>query len=227
MKEGFEAPLFAVDAVVFGAEPERLLVLLVERAIPPFLGSWALPGGFVLRDETLEAAVERELSEEAGVGLHFLEQLYTFGDPGRDPRGRVISTAYWGLVRPEAYVPRAASDASGAAWFPVDGLPALAFDHARILSVALQRLQAKVRYQPVGFELLPEAFPLSRLQRLYEIILGRPLDKRNFRRKLQAMNFLVETGAVEQGVAHRAARLYRFDRTRYDALCERGFLFDL
>lgn len=227
MSAAFEGPLLAVDAVVFGAEAEQLQVLLIERAIPPFQGCWALPGGFVLQGEPLEAAVERELREEAGIGLNFLEQLYTFGEPGRDPRGRVISTAYWGLVRPEAYVLHAASDARGAAWFPTLRLPPLAFDHPHILDVALKRLQAKLRYQPVGFELLPETFPLSRLQRLYEIILGRPLDKRNFRRKLQAMNFLVETGAVEQGVAHRAARLYRFDRERYQELRLRGFLFDL
>ncbi|HZW05501.1 MAG TPA: hypothetical protein VFF65_00135, partial [Phycisphaerales bacterium] len=156
-----------------------------------------------------------------------VEQLYTFGDPGRDPRGRVISIAYWALTRVLSQPVRASSDADAAAWFGLNDPPKLAFDHAKILTTAHSRLRAKVRYQPVGFELLPRQFTLSRLQRLYEIVLDRPLDKRNFRKRILDMEVLVDTEQVEQDVAHRAAKLYRFDKRRYDQLVERGFNFEL
>lgn len=148
-------PSLTVDAVVFGYDDALLRILLVQRGTPPFEGSWALPGGFVRMDETLEEAARRELREETAVTRLYLEQLYTFGDPGRDPRGRVVSVAYYGLVKLADHRVRASTDASHAAWFDVDDLPTLAFDHARIVETALERLRAQVRYRPIGFELLP------------------------------------------------------------------------
>jgi len=199
--------------------------MLVRRGREPFAGCWALPGGFVGLDEALEDAARRELAEETGLTDLFLEQLFTFGAPERDPRGRVVSVAYYALVDADGRSVNASSDAIEAKWFPVDGLPELAFDHDAILAVALERLRGKVRYAPLGFELLSRAFTLTELQRLYEVILGRDLDKRNFRRKIQTMGLLVDTGKTRQGLAHRAPRLYRFDRRRYAELERSGFTF--
>ena len=223
----YPRPAVTVDCVIFGLDEEELKVLLIKRAADPFKGRWALPGGFVDMDEPLDDAARRELEEETGLQQAYLEQLYTFGDPGRDPRGRVVSIAYWALTRVLSQPVRAASDADAAAWFGVGDPPKLAFDHAKILVQAHARLRAKVRYQPVGFELLPRRFTLSRLQRLYEIVLDRTLDKRNFRKRILDMEILVDTEQVEQDVAHRAAKLYRFDKRRYDQLVEKGFNFEL
>jgi 8-oxo-dGTP diphosphatase len=218
----------AVDCVVFGLDDERgLEVLLIRRGLPPFLGRWALPGGFLRPTETLDEAALRELVEETGLSRVYLEQLYTFSEIERDPRGRVVSVAYYALVRPSDHAAQADTDASDVAWHPVAGLPSLPFDHRRIVEVALARLRGKVRYQPIGFELLPQRFSLSRLQRLYEAILDRPIDKRNFRKKLLGMGILVDTGEEESGTGHRAARLYRFDRRGYEELRKAGFNFEL
>lgn len=223
----FPRPALTVDCVVFGCDEGGLRVLLVRRGVAPFKGRWALPGGFVRMEESLDAAARRELAEEAGVRDLYLEQLYTFGDVKRDPRGRVVSVAYYALVNLSDHPPAASTDAADAAWFPAAGHPPLPFDHDRILAVAVERLRAKVRYRPIGFELLPEKFTLTRLQRLYETVLERPLDKRNFRKKILSMGLLEPLDEVEAGVAHRAARLHRFDRARYDALAESGFDFEL
>lgn len=216
-----------VDCVVFGFDEAGLQVLLVERGHEPFAGCWALPGGFVEPGEGLADAALRELTEETGLTRVYLEQLYTFGAPGRDPRGRVVSVAHYALVRRSAYAPVGASDARVAGWFPAREPPPLAFDHAEILGVALRRLAGKVRYEPIGFELLPRKFTLSQLQRLYEVVLGRELDKRNFRRKILAMELLVALEETETEVAHRAARLYRFDERRYRRLVQQGFVFEV
>jgi 8-oxo-dGTP diphosphatase len=220
-------PALTVDCVVFGLDEQGLQVLLIRRGLEPFRGRWALPGGFVHLDETLEEAALRELREETGMSRVFLEQLYTFGAVDRDPRERVVSVAYYALVNLSEHAVTAASDAADVGWFAVDDLPALAFDHDGIFEVALTRLKAKVRYQPIGFELLPEKFTLSQLQRMYEQILERSLDKRNFRRRILAMDLLVELDEVESDVAHRAARLYRFDEERYRRLVEAGFSFEI
>jgi 8-oxo-dGTP diphosphatase len=220
-------PAVTVDAVVFGYDDADLKVLLIQRNGAPFRGRWALPGGFVEIDESLEDAVLRELEEETGITRLYLEQLYTFGAPKRDPRERVISVAYYALVKLTHHAVRAASDARNVAWFPVADLPALAFDHEEVLDVALRRLKAKIRYEPVGFELLPAKFPLSELQRLYETILEQPLDKRNFRKKILSMGLLADTDEIQQDVAHRAARLYRFDEPAYRQLKKAGFNFEL
>jgi 8-oxo-dGTP diphosphatase len=216
-----------VDCVVFGFDDGDLKVLLIQRDQAPFKGKWALPGGFVNVDETIDTAARRELEEETGLKDVFLEQLYTFGDVRRDPRERVVSVAHFALVPLSRHTPRAASDARNALWFGVSDLPSLAFDHDQIVATAIARLKGKVRYQPIGFELLPAKFTLSQLQHLYEAILERILDKRNFRKKILGMDLLVETDEVEQDVAHRAARLFRFDENKYNRLVKRGFNFEL
>lgn len=220
-------PALAVDCVVFGLDDQDLKVLLIQRDLEPFAGRWALPGGFVRGDETLDQAALRELSEETGVSRVYLEQLYTFGDPARDPRERVVSVAYYALVRLSDHRIQAATDARDAAWYRTGELPALAFDHRRILDLALARLQGKVRYQPIGFELLPTKFSLTRLQRLYETVLERPLDKRNFRKKVLGLGILAELDEVERDVARRPARLYRFDEKTYRQKARDGFLFEI
>ncbi len=222
----FPRPSVTVDCVVFGLDGDALSVLLVERAVPPFEGQWALPGGFVREDEDLDAAARRELEEETGLSLAWLEQLYTFGAVDRDPRGRVITVAFYALVKTTTGALRASTDARDARWFPADDVPDLAFDHLQILQVARERLRGKVSWQPVGFELLPERFTLSQLQQLYETVLGRRLDKRNFRRKVLALGLLQETDFRSTGPG-RPARLYRFDRDEYERLEAEGFVFEL
>jgi 8-oxo-dGTP diphosphatase len=223
----YPRPALTVDAVVFGLDDEDLKVLLIRRDLEPYQGKWALPGGFVRAHESLEEAVRRELQEETGIDQLFLEQLYTFGAVDRDPRERVVTVAYYALVKLSDHRIKAATDARDAAWFAMSEARGLAFDHDQIVAVALERLKGKVRYQPIGFELLPPEFTLSQLQRLYETILETPLDKRNFRKKILGMDFLVALEEVQKDVAHRAARLYRFDRKKYQQLQKRGFNFEL
>lgn len=226
----YPSPSVTADCVVFGVTFESggaaLRVLLIERGEAPFEGAPALPGGFVRIDETVDEAARRELREETGLDDVFLEQLYTFGGLDRDPRGRVVSVAYYALVNLADHGVRSGTDARAARWVPVQDAQRLAFDHDQILAVALERLRGKVRYQPIGFEMLPERFKLSQLQSLYEAILGRPLDKRNFRKRILAMGLLSAAGE-ERGVPHRAARLYRFDKRRYESLRRRGFDFEI
>lgn len=225
----YPRPALTVDCVVFGLDldADDLEVLLVRRGLEPFLGKWALPGGFVHMDETLEDAALRELEEETGLRKVFLEQLYTFGALDRDPRERIVTVAYYALVKHSDHKVKAATDASDAAWFSIHDLPELAFDHQSILDVAHERLRSKVRWQPIGFELLPKKFTLTQLQRMYEIILERQLDKRNFRKKILSMDLLVELDEVQRDVAHRAARLYKFDDRHYRRLLKQGFSFEI
>lgn len=220
-------PALTVDCVVFGLDETDLKVLLIQRDLEPFAGTWALPGGFVDMDETLDEAAKRELQEETGLKKLFLEQLYTFSAVDRDPRERVVSVAFFALVNISDHKVKAATDARNAAWFSVVDTPSLAFDHDEILKVALERLKGKVRYQPIGFELLPPLFTLSQLQFLYETVLETKMDKRNFRRKILSMDLLEETDQIEQDVAHRAARLYRFNKKRYNGLVKQGFNFEV
>ncbi|MGH1339044.1 MAG: NUDIX hydrolase [Aureispira sp.] len=218
-------PFVTVDCAVFGLdESAELRVLLIQRAYDPHKGAWALPGGFVKEEETLDAAARRELEEETGVSNIFMEQLYTFGAPKRDPRGRVISVAYFALINLRDHALEAATDAEDAQWFQLSELPTLAFDHADILTIARQRLDSKVRYQPIGFELLPAKFTLSELQQLYETILGRPLNRRNFRSKILKMDIL-EQLERQKDVPHRPAYLYQFNAKKYEELTKKGFEF--
>ncbi len=216
-----------VDGVVFGFGAGELKVLLIQRALEPFKEKWALPGGFVHVDETLDDAARRELVEETGLEDIYLEQLYTFGTVKRDPRERVVSVAYYALVKLSDHKAKAATDAAEAKWFPVSQLPKLAFDHADIVALALTRLQGKVRYQPVGFELLPPKFTLSDLQHLYEAILGVELDKRNFRKKVLGFGLLEALNESQVGGRHRPAQLFRFEADKYEKLKKRGFNFEL
>jgi 8-oxo-dGTP diphosphatase len=213
-----------VDVVVFTIRDGALHVLLVRRAAPPFAGRYAIPGGFVHEDESLEAAARRELAEETGVRDVYLEQLYTFGDPGRDPRGRVITVAYFALIASDDVPLQAGTDAAEARWFPVASRPALAFDHGKILDVALERLRNKLEYTTVGFQLLSAKFTLTELQAVYEAILDRRLDKRNFRRKIDLLG-IVTPLREHRRTGRKPARLYRFSATRFEKLKDRGIIF--
>ena len=224
----YPRPSVTVDAVVFGYDGTDMKVLLIQRKNEPFENCWALPGGFVDMEEDLETAVKRELEEETGLKDIFFEQLYTFGAPNRDPRGRVISIAYFALVKKtDFFYAKAASDAKDLKWFSMSNLTQLAFDHNEILSMAMDRIRGKVRWQPIGFELLPTKFPLSELQHIYETILGGKLDKRNFRKNILKMDILMELDEFQQDVSHRAARLYSFDQEKYEKKLKEGFDFEL
>lgn len=202
-------PAVTTDIVVFTIRQDEFEVLLIERASPPFQGAWALPGGFVNLEESLEEGARRELAEETGVSGVSLEQLYTFGEPDRDPRERVITVAYYGVVPADRLETRAASDAAALAWFDVQELPELAFDHAHIVRMARERLAARLDGSTIAFQFMPEMFTLSDLQRVYELILGQALDKRNFRKKLVAAGLVEDTGEERRDGAHRPAKLYR------------------
>jgi len=221
----FERPLVAVDLVIFSVREQALALLLIERRDPPFQGMWALPGGFVRKHESLEETARRELGEETGVGDIYLEQLFTFGDPDRDPRSRVVTVAYFAIIASDLTVLRASTDASDAQWFRVAELPALAFDHERIVEYAIERLRNKLEYTTVGFQLLPREFTLTELQTTYEIILDKQLDKRNFRKKMLSLGVVQETGEVKRVGVHRPARLYRFSEARFMKLRDKGILF--
>lgn len=229
MPHTYEYPRAAltVDCVVFGFDEGELKVLFIERGLAPFKGQWAIPGGFVRVDETLDEAARRELEEETGLRSVFLEQLYTFGEVKRDPRERVVSVAYYALVKLADARTRAATDAADAQWFQVSEPPKLAFDHITIFEIALARLRAKLRYQPIGFELLPPKFTLSQLQHLYEAVLGVTLDKRNFRKKVLGFELLIPLKETQMAGAHRPAQLFRFDPVKYERLTKRGFHFEI
>lgn len=202
-------PAVTTDVVLFTIRDEDLQVLLIQRANPPFREMWALPGGFLDMEEDLEACAKRELLEETGIEGLYLEQLYTFSTPDRDPRERVISVTYFALTRSDTLQPKAASDAQEAAWFSLTQLPELAFDHAKIIQLAKQRLLAKLNYSTIAFQLLPETFTLSQLQTVYEILLNEKLDKRNFRKGMQTRQVLRETGEFSRTGNHRPAKTYR------------------
>ena len=212
-----------VDIVIFTIQSGVLKVLLVKRRIPPFVRQFAIPGGFVHDEEDLDQAALRELREETGVSDVYLEQLYSFGDPKRDPRGRVITVAYFALISADRPL-QAGTDAAEAGWWPMDHLPILAFDHARILNYAVERLRNKLEYTTVGFQLLPERFTLTELQEVYEAILGKKLDKRNFRRKMSLLKILKPLPEYRRG-GQRPAQLYRFVAARFEKLKDKGIIF--
>jgi len=214
----------AVDIVIFTIQSRELCVLLVKRGIPPFAEQHAIPGGFVLEDESLDQAALRELKEETGVSDVYLEQLYSFGDPNRDPRGRVISVAYFALIAADRSPLIPGSDAVDARWWPMAKLPPLAFDHRKILDYSLERLRNKLEYTTVGFQLLPARFSLTELQEVYEAILDKKLDKRNFRRKLGLLKILRPTRELRHG-GRRPARLFEFVASNFEKLKDKGILF--
>ncbi|MBI2483375.1 NUDIX hydrolase [Candidatus Uhrbacteria bacterium] len=212
--EQLRRPLVATDIVVFAIRDGALSVVLIRRAMPPFAGKWALPGGFVLPEETVDRAAQRELREETDVQIAegYLEQLYTFGNVHRDPRGRVISVAYLALIPGEAAVPRGGSDAAEAQWWPMERLPPLAFDHAQIIAYAVTRLRYKLEYTNVLYAALPNRFSLTELQEAYEAVLGKSLDKRNFRKKIVALGFVQPTTQYRKPEQGRPAQLWRFTK---------------
>lgn len=219
----------SVDAVVFGyTSDEGLSVLLIKRKSDTYKGEWALPGGLVKDEENLEEAVYRELKEETGVSINYLEQLYTFGEVSRDPRNRVVSVAYYGLVKPDAFKLNASTDASDVAWFNIKTIPKLAFDHHKIVAVAMNRLKGKMIYEPVGFELLDKKFPFSELEKLYNTVLDRPIDRRNFKKKIMKFGFIEETNEKQlHGGAGRPGYLYKFNPDKYFKLKKEGIAFEL
>lgn len=201
-------PAVTTDVVIFTIREQRLELLLVRRASAPFRDCWALPGGFIEIDEDIDTCALRELEEETGITGVYLEQLYTFGAPDRDPRERVISVAYYALVSPDRLNIRAASDAKEVAWFPFDQLPSLAFDHKSIVDMAHQRLAAKLNYSTIALQFMPEKFTLSELQQVYETITGETLDKRNFRKRVKSLDCIKQTSSYRRNGNHRPARLF-------------------
>jgi 8-oxo-dGTP diphosphatase len=202
-------PVLTTNIVVFTLRDEQLKLLLVRRRNPPFQGYWALPGGVVGENEDIEANAMRKLEEGTGVAGVYLEQLYTFGAPDRDPRERVVSVAYYALVPSKRLRLRTDEHSEGVAWFALNELPELAFDHAQMVDTAHQRLAAKLDYSTIAFQFMPERFTLSDLQNVFQIILNRDLDKRNFRKRMCAMDQIRPTGEVRKNGSHRPARLYR------------------
>jgi len=205
----YEHPAVTVDTVIFTIRDKQLKLLLIRRALEPFKGEWALPGGFIQMDEDLDTAARRELEEETGVKDVFLEQLATYGKPNRDPRERVITVAYFALIPSDKIRLQAATDAEAVGWFSMDELPKLAFDHGEIVKTAHQRLVSKLDYSTIAFQFMNEQFTLSNLQQVYEIILQDEIDKRNFRKWALALNQIEETGEKFREGTHRPAKLYR------------------
>ena len=206
-KERYKLPSVTVDIVIFTIQDEELKVLLIKRGIEPFKDKWALPGGFVRIDESLEDSAKRELQEETGVKDVYLEQLFTFGDIKRDPRGRVITISYMALVNSDNIKLKATTDALETRWFTINKIPTLAFDHKKIFEYALKRLKWKFEYTSVAFSLLPREFALSQLQKIYEIVFDKKFDKRNFSKKVLSLNILKEEG-INTEVSHRPPRMY-------------------
>ncbi|RPE13969.1 NUDIX domain-containing protein [Chitinophaga lutea] len=208
----YQNPALAADLVVFGYYDNTLSVLLLNSKAEPFKDCWTLPGAFVQMEETLQQACSRILTTKLGMDKVYLEQLYTFDDPQRDPRGRVVAVAHYALINPKKFEVVAGQMANDVRWFPVKKLPALGFDHKEMFGVALQRLRSKILYFPVGFELLDEQFTMTELHELYECILGIGIDRRNFRRKILDSEYIINTGVKREGLQNRPAELYKFNK---------------
>lgn len=208
----YKNPALAVDVVLFGYHERRLSVLLLNRKEEPFADSWTLPGVFLQMDETLEEASTRMLHTKLGIAKIYLEQLYTFDDPKRDPRGRVISVSYFALINPERFRITVGKMANDAQWFEVTKLPKLGFDHRSIFKMAQKRLRSKILYFPVGFELLDELFTMSELHHLYECILNTEIDRRNFARKILDAGYIINTGMKRESGKNRHPELFRFNK---------------
>ena len=218
----------AVDAIVFGYQNNQLYVLLIEQKFGTQESYWALPGGLVQNNESLQEAVKRELKEETNISVNYFEQLYTFGDDiYRDSRNRVISVAYFALVDASKLTIKANTDAENTQWFEISQVPPLAFDHSIILKKAHERLKAKLTYAPVGFDLLPKEFMFSDLENLYATILEKEIDRRNFRKKILSFEIIEETERFSPVKTGRPAKLFRFNKKKYNALLEEGFHFEI
>ncbi|MBR5897841.1 MAG: NUDIX hydrolase [Muribaculaceae bacterium] len=213
-------PSVATDCVIFGFDGNDINVLLIERGIEPFKGLWAFPGGFMRIDESAEQCAARELAEETSLEVKYMEQLKAFSAVGRDPRERVVSIAFYALVRLKDV--QGGDDAARAQWFPIHSVPGLAFDHDRILREATSRLREKLCFEPIGFDLLPEVFTMGQLQRLYEAILDVSFDRRNFAKKILKLDLLIEEGNRPDNAPTRIPRMYRFNKEKYDELKRKG-----
>ena len=214
-------PAVTTDCVIFGFNGEQLQVLLIERGIEPCKGKWAFPGGFLKMDETAEEGALRELKEETGLETAYVQQFHTFSEPSRDPRERVITIAYYALVKIQEV--KGGDDAASARWFPLNDIPSLAFDHDYMLRMATQRLREEIHFQPIGFELLPEKFTIKELQSLYEAILGISFDRRNFAKKMLHLGILIELDETIWPTPKREAKLYKFNADKYEELKRKGF----
>ncbi len=219
--------IFTVDCVIFGFDEGELKVLLIERNEDHYEGWWALPGYYVEQEEGLDPAAERILYELTGLRDIYMEQFHAFGDVGRHPQGRVITVAYFAMIRlnPQRELKPVTNYARKAFWHPINDLPVLAFDHTKIFEKSLEKIRRKITYQPIAFELLPEKFTLTQLQHLYELILNKKLDKRNFRKKMLNYGILKELDEKQRGVSYRAATLYKFDRRKYARLFQKELSF--
>lgn len=214
-------PSVTTDCVIFGFDGERLNVLLVKRGIEPYAGWWAFPGGFLKIDESAEVGALRELEEETTLKTAYIEQFHTYSDPDRDPRERVITIAYYALVKISEV--KGGDDAKEARWFPIDQIPHLAFDHDVILRDALARLRERIHFHPIGYELLPEKFTLKQLQSLYEAVLGINFDRRNFAKKMMHLDILSQLDETVWPTPKRRANLFTFNLDKYNELKRRGF----
>lgn len=235
INHAFFVSAFSVDCVVFGIDGDKLSALIIRRGTQPFEGKWALPGDLVYPDENLDDAVSRVLSELTGLSRIYMAQTAAYGEVGRHPMGRVVTISYYSLIRINEYNRSLASNnqnlsgsvsALEAQWFAIDEIPELAFDHLNILKASLATLKQKARTEPIGLELLPSRFTFSQLQLLYEAIFEVKLDTRNFRKKISGYKLLIDVNKVQSSVAHRPAKLYRFDPVKYETLKHSGFRFD-
>lgn len=227
MSENFFSIAFSVDNVILGFDEGKIKVLLIRRGQEPFKDAWALPGALIFQNEDLDYSAARVLKELTGLRDVFLEQVYTFGRPDRHPNGRVITVAYYSLINLGKVKPVAASFALELAWHDINEIDELAFDHKEIMETCLNHLRREVRIRPIGFELLPAKFTLTDLQSLYEAVLNKELDKRNFRKKILSMHILMDIKESQRGVAHRPAKLYTFDKDKYLKARSQGFHFEL
>ena len=214
-------PSVTADCVIFGFDGTTIKVLLIQRGIEPFKGKWAFPGGFMNIDETVEECAKRELEEETGLKNVSVEQFYTFSDVNRDPRERVITVAHYALVKLSEV--KGGDDAASARWFSMDEVPSLAFDHDRILRMAVNRLKERICFEPIGFELLPEVFTMTELQNLYKAILEVTFDRRNFYNKILKLGIIEEAEPRPANAARRTPRKYRFNAEKYAELKQKGF----
>lgn len=217
----------SIDCVVFGFDGEDLKVLLIERSSDPYKDYWALPGDLLEPEKDLNSSVNKVLKDLTGLNGLYFEQVETFGETDRHPLGRVITTSYYTLVKVSDYELNPASFAAEAKWFSIDKIGQLAFDHNKILNSCIDQLKRSVRVKPIGFELIPQQFTITELQKLYEAVYGVELDKRNFRKKIFQMDFLINTGLMQENVSHRPAKLFEFDEKRYVELKKRGFNFEI
>ena len=217
----------SVDCVIFGYDDSGLKVLLIKRGVEPYLDYWALPGDLVQTKESIDGAVVRVLKDLTGLSNIYTEQVKTFGDVGRHPMGRVFTISHYSLLKADQHDLNPSSFAVEAKWHNIKRLGELAFDHNKIFAACKEKLVKSVQTKPIGFELLPEEFTLSQLQNLYEIILEKEFDKRNFRKKINATKFLLDTGKIQSSVSHRPAKLFKFNKDKYLKLKNSGFSFEI